>query len=349
MTAQVAELIRRGFVNLTPFTAGHFLLLDAQGTEVLTLAVKASFALTPQMRLTPLEPQLPIHIEPVFHREVGASSLKYESDASIPKLTTDVVLLGHAYAPAPRTTQVEVSLRVGTLSKQVLVLGDRVWVQFLGTATPSSPLPFERMPLTYERAYGGWDRSDPEQPVAELRNPVGTGFIAQPSRTRCEGIRLPNLEDPCSRIRYPRDRPGPAGLGFIAPHWQPRLQLAGTYDQAWKQQRFPLAPQDFDSRYYNAAPLGLQAPAFLEGREPVEVLHASVRGPLHFRLPTYCFEGVVMLRSQRQSFPLNLDTVLLDTDQHQLVMTWRGAIPIHRRVHELAWAKVQFPVGGSPS
>ena len=47
MTAPVADLIRRGFVNLTPFTAGHFLLLDAQGTEVLTLVVKASFALTP--------------------------------------------------------------------------------------------------------------------------------------------------------------------------------------------------------------------------------------------------------------------------------------------------------------
>lgn len=347
MTGPVADLIRRGFVNLTPFAAGHFLLLDARGTEVLTLAVKASFLLTPQARLAPLEPQLPIHLEPVFHGEVGASSLKYESDAVLPKPTTDVVLLGHAHAPAPRTPQVEVSLRAGALSKRVLVLGDRVWDRFLGTTTLSSPLPFERMPLTYERAYGGWDHGDPERPVAELRNPVGTGFVAHPSHTRCAGLRLPNLEDPHHRIRHPADRPPPAGVGFIAPHWQPRLQLAGTHDPAWQQQRFPLAPRDFNPRYHNAAPLDLQAPAFLVGGEPVELLHVSARGPLRFRLPTYRFEGVVMLRSQRHAVPLNLDTVLIDTDADHVVMTWRGALPIHRRVHELAWAKVQAVDGGA--
>jgi hypothetical protein len=345
MTGPVADLIRRGFVNLTSFAAGHFLLLDARGAEVLTVAVKASFLLTPQARLTPLEPQLPIHLEPVFHGEAGASSLKHEADAVLPKPTTDVVLLGHAHAPASRTPQVEVSLRVGALSKRVLVLGDRVWDAFLGTASISPPLPFERMPLTYERAYGGWDRGAPERPIADMRNPVGTGFIAHSARTRCGGIRLPNLEDPSNRIRHPGDRPAPAGLGFIAPHWQPRLQLAGIHDSAWREQRFPLAPRDFNPRHYNAAPPELQSPAFLVGDEPVEVLHASSRGPLRFRLPTYRFEGVVMLRSQRHAFFLNLDTVLIDTDAHHLVMTWRGAIPIHRRVHELAWAKVQ-PVDG---
>ncbi|RKH59943.1 DUF2169 family type VI secretion system accessory protein [Corallococcus llansteffanensis] len=346
MHGPAAELIRRGFVNLTPFSAGHFLLLDARGTEVLTLAVKASFLLTPPARLTPLEPQLPIHLEPVFHGKTGASSLKYELDAVLPKRTTDVVLLGNAHAPAPRTTQVEVSIRVGALSKEVLVLGDRVWDQFMGTTTLSSPLPFERMPLTYERAYGGWDRSDPEKPVADMRNPVGTGFIAHPSRTRCAGIRLPNLEDPRNRIHRPGDRPAPAGLGFIAPHWLPRLQLAGTHDTAWQQQRFPLAPQDFNPHHHNAAPSDLQSPAFLVGGEPVELLHVSARGPLSFRLPSHRFEGVVMMRSQRQAFPLHLDTVLIDTDADHLVMTWRGALPIHRRVHELAWAKVQSVDGG---
>lgn len=347
MHKQAAELIRRGFVNLTPFAAGHFLLLDARGTEVLTLAVKASFQLPSPARLTPLEPQIPIHLEPVFHGEIGVSSLKYELDAVLPKLTTDVVLLGHAHAPSPRTTQLEVSLRVGALSKQVLVMGDRVWDQFMGTTTLSSPLPFERIPLTYERAYGGWDRSNPEKPVADMRNPVGTGFIAHPSRTRCSGVRLPNLEDPRNRIRLPGDHPAPAGLGFIAPHWQPRLQFAGTYDTAWQQQRLPLAPQDFNPRHHNAAPMDLQSLAFLVGGEPVELRHVSARGTLSFRLPSHRFEGVVMLRAQRQAFPLHLDTVLIDTDAHHLVMTWRGGLSIHRRIHELAWAKVQ-PVNGGP-
>lgn len=342
------DMVRKGFVNLTPFAAEQLLLQDERGADVLTLVVKASFRIRERGGLERLEPQSPLNLAPVFHGEPGASSLKYETEAVFTKTTTDVVLLGHAHAPNDRTTQLEVSLRVGSLHKRVLVVGERVWSRFLGTSTISPPLRFERMPLVYERAFGGWDRSVPEQHEVDLRNPVGTGFIAHPSRHAYEGLRLPNLEEPSQPIRRPTDRPPPVGFGFIAPNWQPRLRHAGTYDRAWLEQHLPLVPQDFDRRHFNAAPVDQQAPTFFKGGEPVELLNASTRGHLRFNLPTHRFEGVVMMRpGRRDSFHMPLDTVLIDTDEHLLMMVWRGSFPIHRRVHALLWAKVQELGGGS--
>ena len=38
----------------------------------------------------------------------------------------------------------------------------------------------------------------------------------------------------------PLKRPAPVGFGPLAPHWQPRCDFAGTYDQAWQQDRYPV-------------------------------------------------------------------------------------------------------------
>ena len=91
----------------------------------------------------------------------------------------------------------------------------------------TKPEPFERIPLIYERAFGGWDRSHPETEKHgfEPRNPVGTGFRAKRGKFE-KGIRLPNLEDPQRPLKGHRDKPPPTGFGFISPHWPPRAALA---------------------------------------------------------------------------------------------------------------------------
>src|SRR5690242_14066707 len=181
MRAPAGELLRLGFTNLTSFSADQLLLQDERGADVLTLVVKAAFSIRERGALVPLEQQPSLNLGPVFNGEPGTSSLKYETEAVISKVTTDVVLLGHAHAPNGRATQVEVTLRAGSLHKRVLVMGERVWSRFMGSTSMSPPIPFERMPLTYERAFGGWDRSDPEpeRHEVDLRNPVGKGLIVR--------------------------------------------------------------------------------------------------------------------------------------------------------------------------
>jgi hypothetical protein len=77
----------------------------------------------------------------------------------------------------------------------------------------------------------------------------------------------------------------PAGFGFIAGDWQPRLALAGTYDEAWTKKRAPLLPKDFDRRFFNAATPGLVTADYLAGNEKVLVLGATAEGRWEFRLP----------------------------------------------------------------
>ena len=139
---------------------------------------------------------MPVNVRGEYWGDPEMSSYKYEPETAFIKPATDIVLIGHAYAPKPRVTEVDVSLRVGPMEKVVRVVGDRYWVKRFGMTFKTKPEPFERMPLIYERAFGGWDRShpNPEKHSFEPRNPVGTGFRAKRGKFE-EGIRLPNLED----------------------------------------------------------------------------------------------------------------------------------------------------------
>src|SRR5262249_61161567 len=124
------------------------------------------------------------------------SSYRSEPETAFIKPATDVVLVGHACARRP-TTELLVSLAVGAIRKAVRVMGDRTWSRTLGVKSMSRPTPFERMPLVWERSFGGWDRShaDPRKHTFEPRNPVGRGFRARHGSLE-DGLLLPNLEDP---------------------------------------------------------------------------------------------------------------------------------------------------------
>ena len=89
---------------------------------------------------------------------------------------------------------------------------------------------------------------------------MGRGFRSKRSKLGASDLRPPNIEDPADLIRGLRSRPRPAGFGFIGRSWRPRIDLAGTYDEAWQRTRAPLPPPDFDTHYHNAASHGLVMP-----------------------------------------------------------------------------------------
>jgi hypothetical protein len=338
-----------GFFNLTTFAAEQFLLADEQGADLLVLVAKATYRIEGRDRLVLDAEQIPVDPAGSFHGEPEASSLKNAPEASFVKLATDVAMIGHAHAPQGKpVTTLDVSLRVGPVRKTVRVFGDREWRPGLlpGSKSMTGPKPFAKMPLVYERAFGGADLTpdDPGRHERDARNPVGVGLIAKASRTK-EPVAAPNLEDPEALIRSASDRPVPAGFGFIAPHWESRLRYAGTYDDAWRKERLPLLPEDFDRHFFSAAHADLIAPGFLKGGEPVEVVNASPHGRLAFSLPTDAPEGVVMMKDQtRHALAMNLDTVVMDTDEHRAYLVWRGNLPVYKQVHDILWAKVQ-PTG----
>ncbi|HSN97582.1 MAG TPA: DUF2169 domain-containing protein, partial [Candidatus Nanopelagicales bacterium] len=281
----------------------------------------------------------------LWGKDAAVSSYRIEPAFAFFKPATDVVLLGHAHAR--HATEAQVVFRVGPVGKALRVVGDRSWVRSAGAVAPTRPLPFDRMPLTYERAFGGWDRSDPDptKHTFEPRNPVGVGFRAPHARFE-EGVQLPNLEDPTDPLQRWGQVVTPVGVGFTSPNWQPRASFAGTYDEAWSKERMPLLPRDFDRRFFNAASPGLVAPGYLRGDEPVLVEGASAQGRLSFRLPGLkaprCRASLV--GREDAEVELKLDTVIVDTDEDRVVMQYRGHVVLRDGPHDVRGVVVEEEV-----
>jgi hypothetical protein len=336
--------------NRTPFAAERGWVRDRNGAEVWLVAVKCTFDIRPDGSTEVSKEQPPVLRVPEYTGEPGKSSMKYEADLVLTKTTTDVTVVGHAHAPGNRpVTEMEVGFRVGPIQKGLRVYGDRVW----RGAGISSPEPFIKMPLVYERAFGGVDRksAQPERDW-DWRNPVGTGFAA--SRDNLTGVALPNIEYPGEMVSSWKDRPRPAGFGPIAGHWQPRVGLAGTYDDKWTKEQLPLLPDDFDDRFFQCAPQDQQAPSFLRCGVPVVLQRLTPSGELRSALPkvflgfdTRFYDGSRELHKERR-----LHTVILEPDYPRVSLVWHSALPCHFKVQKLertiVTLKTQLGGGTSP-
>src|ERR1700674_1163598 len=319
--------------NRTPFAAERGWVRDRDGAEIWLVAVKCTFDIRPDGSTEVSKEQPPVLRVPEYHGEPGKSSIKYEADLVLTKNTTDVLCVGHAYAPGGKAvTELDVGLRVGPVQKMLRVFGDREW----GATGASSPLPFVQMPLVYERAFGGVDQQskNPERGW-EWRNPVGTGFAV--SRGNASGLRVPNIEYRDKPVRGWDDRPPPAGFGPIDSHWQPRASFAGTYGDHWMKTRHPRLPEDFDDRFFQCAPADQQAPQFLSGGEPVALLNLMPGDDLRFLLPKIFlgFETRFYNGSREIHKTRKLHSVILEPDFPRVSVVWHSALPCHFKVQKL--------------
>lgn len=322
--------------NRTPFAAERTWTRDRDGAEIWLVAVKCTFDIRPDGSTEVAQDQPPVTMAPEYTipAKPAESSLKYDMDLVRTKTTTDVVVLGHAYAPGGHAvTDLEVGFRVGSVVKRLHVSGDRVWQ---GGAI-SAPQRFTKMPIVYERAYGGVDPQsrDTASPQWDVRNPLGTGFAL--ARTGLDGLPLPNIEYPEQPVGSWKDRPAPAGFGPLCAHWQPRAQLAGTYDDKWQRERLPLLPDDFDDRYYQCAPADQQAPQFLKGGEPVALMNLTPAVELRFELPRVFlgFETLFYTGERQSHDKAKLHTVIIEPDGPRVSLVWHTALPCHPKVHKL--------------
>jgi hypothetical protein len=229
-------------------------------------------------------------------------------------------------------------LRVGPIEKNFDVIGDRVWQARVGTITPSAPLPFTEMPLSYDRAFGGADRhsENAAEHDAYLPNPVGRGWHKHLKSEWVDGSPMPNIEAVGDSVSFPDDKRPPVALGPLGRGWPQRVRFAGTYDDDWLADVFPFLPHDFDERYYQAAPDDQQMP-LPKGPMTVILSGFTADGPRQFMLPY--LEAPVQVfpkRGEREDLTAKLDTIVFDTDAERFTMSWRVARPIKNSLHEIA-------------
>jgi uncharacterized protein DUF2169 len=196
--------------NATPLPAA--VVHNAEDDRMVSLFVAAATFRIVGGRLELEEEQLPLLLV-VPPPAVG--------DGYHSKSGTSVCAVGYVYAPAGQAKQAAARLTVGEIERGILAFGTRVWREGVGDLTPTSPLPFDRVPMTWEHAYGGsvWRKTAlaklasgeeaivPAHDEACALNVEGTGFY--PERADAIDQPLPQLEDPAAPIASYRDQPDP--------------------------------------------------------------------------------------------------------------------------------------------
>jgi hypothetical protein len=326
------------FVNETNLEAGWTMGFDRDGRELIIVAIKATFVIPEQDGAEPVlaEKQVPLVEADQFTGEPGLSAPLYETDYAHRKPYCDVLVNGSAYSPHGRPTQrVTVGLSINGMSKSFDVVGNRVWRDGVLAPYPSQPEPFTVMPISYDVAFGGVDDShpDPNKLKTFLANPVGRGY--RPHLRDIDGLPLPNTEETGKPIKDPGGNYKPMSFGSIGRNWQPRVKYAGTYDQRWLDHTAPFWPDDFDYRYFQAAPPDQQI-AFLKGGEEVVLTNLTSRGLMRFRLPKMeCPVVFIPYRGREQQATSVLDTLLIEPNEQRISLTWRASVAMRHDCFEI--------------
>lgn len=330
--------------NNSPFPSQLGVDVDADGEQRLLVCVKACFSLPAASSQEPLEPlreQVPICSSPVYYDEEQPGSLKFDSEMGSPISGTDVGLVGDAHN-AQGGVMVDAGLRLGGRAHVVRVHGPRHWRHGALGWHPSPAQPFKTSPLTFEEAFGGWDRShaDPNFHEYESRNPVGRGFFARRSEGPSEGQLLPSIEPQTQTLADWRKGIEPVGFGFVAPHWQPRAHYAGTYDEDWQRDRCPLLPRDFDTRFHCVAVPQLHFDEPLAAGLAVEIWNVAPYEYLSFPLPNVQLVVEAEINSVTQTATPTLQRVTLVPGAGHVSLVFKASFPCTRQTLRIPWVKV---------
>jgi hypothetical protein len=315
---------------------------DVTGQEHLVIITKATWAI-------PGEGQRPRPIAPVefsysdqYRGEPGVSSLIYGNDFALHKPACDVLFDAYAHSPTGQPVKtLSAGFQIGSLTKAIQVHGTRYWRQNLGIMSLSTAEPFTRMPLHYDLAFGGSLVRTPTDANSTvdtyLPNPIGIGWASSHTRKQLVNQRAPSLEYATDMIKRWNGNHRPAALGAIGSHWQERAQFAGTMNEHWQKNIFPFLPEDFDSRFHQAAPHDQQMP-YPEGNETVILINLMQNRPrVEFQLPGIGFMPVRILRKDYSSELLQAvaDTLFFEPEEKRFSVVWRTKTPLRKNLREI--------------
>lgn len=330
--------------NTTPFDANLTVSFDRTGRESVVVAAKATLALPPDPGAPPLlaAQQLPLFTADEFGPDPAFDAPRFENDFAPFKPKCDVLVHGRAFAPRGEpATSVGVGVLVGDWSKRLTAHGPRIWLKSATGHRISDTRRFTTQEIGYDQAFGGVD-PDPDDPARAAsfeENPAGVGFY--PYRSALEGLPLPNTAEFGTVVEDRHGPHRPMALGPLGRNWLPRRLHAGTYDEPWQETRMPFLPDDFDSRYFQAAPPDQQI-AYPRGGERIELVNLSPDGRIATRLPPLQVTVTFERRSGRftQKVAL-LDTLLMLPEERRICLTFRSHLVTERDMFEVAQLIVQ--------
>ena len=281
---------------------------------MLTVACHATFELAPDQ--SPLVAEPP-PLDPVKDDDERALVEPWGSPAPR-KRRPEVVLVGHAHAPpGSQVTSLVARLGVGDFEKLAHVHGDSC---FTRDGTLTAPVPFDRMPLRWDRAAG----------APHDVNPVGVAMGKDAVADAQGRVFLPNVRPMGTSIRSRDEVVAPVGFGPLRPTWPSRIERLHRHAARWQPQRWadqPL-PADFDYAYFNVAPAD-QVLDSLGRNERILLDHLHPRLPrLRTELAPVAPCVVVALAGAETDVAVVCDTLVIDSDRGLAFQVWRGHLPL---------------------
>jgi hypothetical protein len=269
---------------------GVILGADANRRQIISVHAKLTYRLLPSGACKLAEEQAPfLNLADDRLEERAPEDVLLESDVIPHKAGTDLIVMASAQPPrGQKVARMLAGIECGTFRRQFLVHGDRrVVYRGRGSFAFSDPEPFERMPLRYERAYGGCDPHVPvarPQTVVEAmgphpgiypRNTAGRGYVVVETPAFLDGLQLPNVEDPAMPLR-------------------PDRLVAGAPENWWRQP-LPWSCDWFDATWYPRSLFFGGLPEHLpeDDAEVEEVRRGYVPGDQNARMRKAKFEDLL--------------------------------------------------------
>jgi len=250
-------------------------------------------------------------------------------DEALPKLSTEYLVIGEAQTPDEKSLP-SILCRVNLAGKRkaLRIIGERFWVG--GLAGISSPLPFNKLPLSWSKSFGG----------SEFKlNTYGRGIDSEDASILGldeKIIALPNIEPDGKIITGKGQRPDPVNFCAIPQDSPTRSQFLGTYDENWLKTRFPGFPDDFSMKAFYSASKDQRFDHFLVGGEDYELENLNHDKPLITgNLPRYRvriflvkkgIELVDLTSDDLLEVDNHIDTVTFYPNSNMGMLTYRGTI-----------------------
>lgn len=293
-------------IDETPFESQLSRTILSDALMVGTLVTKATYAIVDDGRLELHRKQQRVRLGP---SKIG--DVDMPSDAGYGKVGVDVLAVARAFAPNGTPARaIMAGLSIDENYFAVAVIGDRWWQKRWPGHIATEPVPFESMPITWSRAFGGYARvGDGEVPCAD--NMLGKGYVLDPSHAA--GVELPNIEDPALLIREPTDHPRPVSLCPLP---------LGTSYMAEALEDVEEDGRGVTKEIYNVAIPAHRLPRYVPGA--VLRFHNLTPRPYPaFQLPALNLIAEVSIGTAHYEFGGGVDTILVVPERRELVLTHR--------------------------
>jgi len=299
-------------VNRTQFAADFFHTIAGEDVMLGSVVLRTLHRIDGGQLAPDPDRAWPVTPEP-YKTEFG----QFDGESPFVREGCDFFILGHAYPPSPGGTAAKVQLAVGSFRFALVAFGERRWVRREHELIPSEPQPFEKIPLTWQRAFGGVCKVDGlDYPWGA--NPKGRGFYWE--EQQAEGQALPNLEDPERRIRRWDDRPDPVATAPYSGEWALRALNSVALDRSGPKPKI----KRIKPSYYNNAPPRLILPQAPRSTETISISGVRPRGErLEFRMPELAYHVYVQLENRRYVFPARLEALAVLAEEARVMLGYR--------------------------